>query len=585
MSTKTLRKRVALGTVVALGAGLLSLVSVSSANAAPGDITIAANGATGAFLTNATSSGSQGVLGTPTATSGTTMTATLLSTGTLSVQIASATNGVVTVTGGTISAAVATDNVSADGTLAGKNGAAYAVNIKPNSGVTTMTVQSYTGATATTSSSGGTLAAQIIVTVAGTSVSGVFSAAKSLINTATSGSATNAGVDVVNATTGSSTVIPNRASAYINFTLNDAYGVALANGPMTVSATGGALVAFNATVGTNTTPTNTADVIVDSAGNVTVSQGTKDAGATTTVTIAYKGTTVATYTFTFQGEVAKVTVKGIHIARAGVTTTPVATSGVIDGNQAYEAHYYDAAGNELFPSDSNSATTSVSGSTNAFVTATSIAVPASATYATPAYGQVTCAGTSATGKGAGSDAAMQLQYVNASSGTIVKSNVWTQSCAGDADTYTAKFDKTSYTPGSIGILTITFKDAQGNLTHRLKNNVSTVATATTVISYAGAPTSVVAAADYTTDRAGGGTDADGTKTFQFVMGTTTGNYVAVVDAPTVDGNDGAKQTVAYTIADNGTTLNDVLKGIVSLIASINKQIAALAKLVAPAKKK
>ena len=35
MSTKTLTKRVALATVVALGAGVLSLVTVSSANAAP----------------------------------------------------------------------------------------------------------------------------------------------------------------------------------------------------------------------------------------------------------------------------------------------------------------------------------------------------------------------------------------------------------------------------------------------------------------------------------------------------------------------------------------------------------------------
>jgi len=40
------------------------------------------------------------------------------------------------------------------------------------------------------------------------------------------------------------------------------------------------------------------------------------------------------------------------------------------------------------------------------------------------------------------------------------------------------------------------------------------------------------------------------------------------------------QTLSYTIADGSTSLNDVLKGIVSLIASINKQIAALAKLVA-----
>jgi len=583
MSTKTLRKRVALGTVVALGAGLLSLVSISAANAAGGDITIGTNGAVGAKLTSATSVTSSGVLGTPTATSGTTMTATILSTGKLAIAVASGTNAVVSVSGGIIDSSTGTTGVSADQTVAGVNGADFAVLIKPNSGVTTYTVQAYTGAASDTKTTGGTLTAQVIVTVASTSTAGSFSAAKSKINTAVVSDTTNGGVDQNNATTGSPTVIPNRAKAQINITLNDAYGSALSAGAMTVSSTAGGLVAFNATLGTTATPTASTDVISDSAVSVTVIQSTNDVSSNPTVTVTYKGTTVATYSFTFQGEVAKVLVKGIKIARAGTTTVPTVSSGTVDGNQAYDAHYYDATGNELFPADSNTATTAVSGTTNAFVTATSIAVAADPAYANPAYGQVTCAGTSTTGKGAGSNAGMQVQYVNANSGSIIKSNVWTQSCAGDADTYTAKWDNTSYTPGAIGTLTITFKDVQGNLTHRLKNNISN--TGDGAITYAGAPSSVVTAAVATTDRAGGGTDAVGTKTFQFVMGTTAGSYVAVVDAPHVDAADGDKQTVAYTIADTGTTLNDVLKGIVSLIASINKQIAALAKLVAPAKKK
>jgi len=575
MSTKTLRKRIALATVAALGAGVLSLVSTSVANAAAADITIGTNGALGAVLTDGTTATSSGVLGTPSATSGTTMTATLLSTGSLAIKVAAGTNAVLTVSGGTISSAKATDNVSADLTLAGAASAAFSVLVKPASGATSMTIQSYNNATATTSTSGGTLTAQVIVTVASTSSAGSYNAAESLVNTAVVSDATNGGVDQNNATTGSPFVIPNRAKAQINFTLRDAYDATLAAGPMTVTASTGGLVCFNGTVGTTCTPSGSADVISDSTGSVSVAQATNDAPANVTVTITYKGTTVSTKTFNFQGEVAKVVAKNPHIARAGVTTTPVATSGVIDGNQAYEVHYYDAAGTELYPSNSNTSTTAVSGVTNAFITATSIAVAASSTYATPAYGQVTCAGTSTTGKDAGS-ATLQLQYVNASSGTIVKSNTWKQTCAGDADTYTAKWDKSTYKPGEIGTLTITFKDAQGNLTHRLKNNISASGSD---ITYAGAPSSVVTAAAGATDRAGGGTDADGTKTFQFVMGTTDGAYVALVDAPTVDGNDGAKQSVAYTIASGGTSLNDVLKGIVDLIASINKQIAALAKLV------
>jgi len=577
MSTKTLRKRIALATVVALGAGVLSLVTTTAANAAAtAALTVGANGATGSS-SNASSPASIGVLGTPSASSGTTMTATLLSTGTLGVKVTGATGiAVLTVSGGSISGGTGTANLSADATLAGGTSATdFGVTIKPSSGVSSFTVQVYDLATAATSTSGGTLTAQLIVTVAGTSAAGQFSAAKSLINTAVVGDTTNGGVDQNNATTGSPYTIPNRAKAQINFALKDAYGTALSAKPMTVTASTGGLVAFNGTLGTTASPSGSADVISDYDGSVTVIQATNDSPATVTVTITWNGVTVATKTFNFLGEITKVVAKNPKIARAGVTTTPTATSGVVDGNQAYEVHYYDSVGNEAFPSDSNTATTAVSGVTNAFVTATSIAIAANATYGTPAYGQVTCAGTSATGKGAGS-ATLQLQYVNASSGNIVKSNTWTQTCAGDADTYKASWDKQTYKPGEIGTLTIKFVDAQGNLTHRLKNNISTSGND---ITYAGAPSTVIVAAAGASDRAGGGTDADGTKTFQFVMGTTTGSYVAVVDAPTVDGNNGEKQKVAYTIADGSTSLNDVLKGIVDLIASINKQIAALAKLV------
>jgi len=576
MSTKTLRKRIALATAAVLGAGVLSLVAVPAANATGGDLTIQANGALGA-VANATASTSSGVLGTPTATSGTTMTATMLSTGTLGVNVASVAGGNITVIGGTITSGAATTAIASDGSGAGANSANFGVLIKPNAGVTSFTIQVYSGTSSPyTSSTGGTLTAQAIVTVASTSAAGTFSAAESLINTAVVSTTTNGGVDQNNATTGSPYVIPNRAKAQINFTLRDAYDSALAAKPMTVTASTGGLVAFNGTLGSTATPTGSADVQTDYDGSVTVTQAVNDKPVNVTVTITWNGITVATKTFNFQGEVAKVTAKNPYIARAGVTTVPTATAGVVDGNQAYEVHYYDSASNELFPSNSDTATTAVSGVTNAYVTATSIAIAASATYGTPAYGQVTCAGTSTTGKDAGS-ATLQLQYVNASSGTIVKSNTWTQTCAGDADTYTAKWDKDSYKPGQVGTLTITFKDAQGKLTHRLKNNISS--TAGGAITYTGAPTDVVTAAAASTDRAGGGTDADGTKTFQFVMGTTEGSYSAIVDAPLVDGNDGVKQTVAYTIDAGGTTLNDVLKGIVSLIASINKQIAALAKLV------
>jgi len=81
------------------------------------------------------------------------------------------------------------------------------------------------------------------------------------------------------------------------------------------------------------------------------------------------------------------------------------------------------------------------------------------------------------------------------------------------------------------------------------------------------------------------TDAttNGVITYKFVVGspsTDPYNGQLVVTFGDVNANGVATaQTVQYKIASGSTSLNDVLKGIVSLIASINKQIAALAKLV------
>jgi hypothetical protein len=79
-------------------------------------------------------------------------------------------------------------------------------------------------------------------------------------------------------------------------------------------------------------------------------------------------------------------------------------------------------------------------------------------------------------------------------------------------------------------------------------------------------------------------DSNGVVKFTFTVGTssgiTAGSYNALVDFPTLVAAETATiQTVAYKVAtsDSGVSNADVLKAIVSLIASINKQIAALQK--------
>jgi hypothetical protein len=179
-----------------------------------------------------------------------------------------------------------------------------------------------------------------------------------------------------------------------------------------------------------------------------------------------------------------------------------------------------------------------------------------------------------------------MQYVNAS-GTIVYSNVWTQKCAGNAYSYTASFDKAVYAPGSIATLSLTFKDKAGNLANSYQAvsgdaavitvDGSTSATAIT------APSSSATATlkDYAGARS---VDAEGVKTYRWITDTTLRTAAALVNVPQVVTNSGGVQqkvTVAYTVANpNATVTNeDILKSIVSLIASINKQIQALQKLI------
>ena len=71
----------------------------------------------------------------------------------------------------------------------------------------------------------------------------------------------------------------------------------------------------------------------------------------------------------------------------------------------------------------------------------------------------------------------------------------------------------------------------------------------------------------------------GVKTYQFVVGATEGDYQLTAGIAGLT-NDTAK-TVKYSIKASTATVSnaDVLKSIVSLIASINKQIRALQKLI------
>ncbi len=596
MSTKTLRKRIALAAVTALGAGLLSVVSTPVANAANNNAVnstsnaVAAadvlNIATVASVSGAAALGADGVeTGTTSlgllAASTTQVAGELTSTATLRADGAasfySATAAVkvphtIVVTGGTVTASTIGQNGLINSNVAktrvvfaSPDAEKYNFTVTPDVGATTVTVAMSIGTaygtadaaalagTQAGTTSAGTLSQRYTITIGAAALSGVYSPVFSVFQMSATNASTVTGIDTVNSVTGSATVIPNGTTARINWTFKDAFGANLGAGAIAISSTAGGVVAADA-LGTAKTPTNSVDVATAATGSITVAQAVANAPATVTVTATRNGVAVGSKTITFLGEVAKVTVTP---AKIGAVTSNVGVATIA---------YADAAGNVLYPVTETSTVVDASMGLKTVVNAVSVSRnPTSA----PLSGLVdaTCAA-------GGTVPALQMRHVNSASGSVVLSNTWSQSCAGNSASMTASFDKASYAPGTIATLTLSFKDAKGNLA----NAYETLET----ITITGAPSAAAVTPLTVSSTASGIT---GAVTLQFVVGTTTGDFVAViVPSDKLKTNSGATQanlSVAYKVANSGTTVTNeqVLASIVSLIASINKQIVALQKLI------
>jgi hypothetical protein len=607
MSNKTIYKRIALVAVTALGAGVLSVAPANAANNTAVGSTANANteasvlnvatvaSITGVGVVSATAqvSGtsadnkSLGLLANSTTqtTSSLTSTATMRSDG----EIVFYSKGIVDVAttfvvdGGTIertaTEASSFDNISADKSTFVTSrttaaGTGIALGVKPKAGVSSFTISMYESASLTTASatkvaevqsgvtSKGTLKQRYLVTVATTSASGVYSAAESYI----AGAAAAADNTTATSDADGSLSISSQsdARAYININLNDAYGVALGGkGALIISGTNGALIGYSDS-GAATSAASSFNLTqvssTSSSGAITVSKPTARANKSfsTTVSISWNGVVVGTKNVTFKGEVAKVTVSSPKIGALNASNL-----------EAFRVAYEDDAGNALYPTTTD--TSVVSTTTTSAVTGASIGTVGDATAL--AKGTLVCAAGDSTVLGGGK-ANLQLQHVNPLSGTVVKSNVWEATCQGDAYTYTAAWDKAVYTPGSIATLTIAFKDRDGDAA-----NAYDLVGNGALITVAGGPSATAVTIPAATDKP---SDGAGIKTYQFVVGTTEGDFAAVVTVADVNANGVAKaQTASYSVKSAvGTVTNaEVLKSIVSLIASINKQIQALQKLI------
>jgi len=626
MSKSTLRKRIALVAISALTAGVLSVVASPAASANhpnAGSANLAATATTldGSLIvaTDANSTGAAVPMPTTTSgllaasnalrslgllakdtSSGTAQTATVLSGASLSLYAPVTTAVSFTATGGSFSylrggpAAVATTAqysndlrtaIMPNATIT-SSGTSVGVIWTAPSAVGTYTVNLLTGFIAvsgvagvnppsTTTGTSPTLSGSILVTVVAASAGGAYFAPYSVcaaeVQTTTGnqlGGAT-AGID-------STGTVKNGDSWSIDFDLNDAYGKDLDSGNIVVSATNGALVNLG---GSGTTPvagTSSTDVDFGSASlrTVRVSQGTADAPVTTTVTISYNGTSVCTKTVSIRGAVAKLTVA--NVGTQTLSESAGSAQWMYQSIDLYSAGMFtvlatDSAGN-IVATDGLGTMAAVAATLTTTVQAmtfpTYASNPSSTSSSRFTLGSFQCGGVAG-------QSSVKVQFTTTATGKTVTSDAFNARCADVPYTYKVSLDKAAYTQGEIATATVQFTDSKGNPA----NNVTAIGASSWVLPFMTGVTFTMPTGASSTAV----TKADGSIAYVFTVGTTSGvtagTYTGVVSYDSPAG--GEKSTPTYKISTGGDTTSnaDVLKSIVALIASINKQIQALQKLI------
>jgi hypothetical protein len=610
MSLKTVRKRIAVVAVSALTAGLFSVVSVPVANAAiPAASTLfvastASN--TGAAVNADNDQANLKSIGwiEKTSTNGTAANNGYTLTGGLAgsavifpgAKIAFACSNAAeansdvsfVVTGGTISGV--TDNTGGTTTLNGSATELVAVGDNDNTaealgGVLNVSTSAASGAVVTlscfvgtgisaTAPTAGALAGTWTFTVAATSASGAYSASKSTVTTqaAVAKGTVAAGTNAYDTTDR----IANGSVGIIYMELDDAYSVNITSGAVTATATNGATVkvadaasdtgaeAYAATLSFSTLAAATAEMYVY------VNQPVANTAGSTTVTLTLDGVTVGTKTLNWNGDIASIQILSSSktsftngaLAPCNAATTPAGAA----GNIIYVVK--DAAGNPVTLSTSPT----VTDATGAFIGAT-IGSGDSATAAhgcarqtsAVGYGVATMIVPATALQGAGS---FKLKIAN-SAAVEFKSNEWKGTVSnGATDKFVASWSSPSFAPGDLATLTIKALDAYGN--PMAAGNVNTGLT----VSVASGFTAVGSACADTTLM-----DSAGSISCKYAAGNTEGSYSYSIDLTTATSQDPTVGALAVKLATPVTSNADVLKSIVALIASINKQIQALQKLI------
>jgi hypothetical protein len=306
---------------------------------------------------------------------------------------------------------------------------------------------------------------------------------------------------------------------------------------------------------------------------LSVWQGTanKNKAVSTVVTVTYNGVVLGSRTINFTGKATAVT---IDSANAGV--------GKAEAQNLYAAGYEitDAAGNKL--TSEGPGITGAAEDNNPLLVTSGVVVDSAGQSIVTAVGDIsneasgywgafgwTC------GTGSGS-AKIYLKYTFSDLTSLVSGN-HDAACGYGVRNYKASLDKASYVPGEIATLTISATDKNGKAVYDVDaaGDGAAVGTFAKNISVSLPQLTAVSSPTYSDVFVGS------KKTYKFTVGSTEGSYTGVVDLPVFESTTYAQaaQTVSYKVASNSTAVSnaDVLKAIVSLIASINKQIAALQK--------
>jgi len=545
MSIKTIKQRISVASIVALAAGLLTVIAVPSASAGNMAVTAATAGTSGtsaACLTSAaTSSTSPKYMAV-----GTTQAFTLAN----------------------------TPNATATATITGPaiwvDGFVTASGVKAHSWNTTAKVLDIDATASTTAQMRFTGVGQVTVSfqddqlqptfyfIGVTSCDGSVSLADSYFQLrddtgAADSNINESGGSVVGySTTGTQ-------KSYIAMDLNDAYTVAVdtTSLALTATATGGCTVSWDATAATGTTIAVDTGANNDTENLVILNDNTP---RNCSVTVTLGTTTIGTKTVSFRGDVAKITISPADSKSLFAYNEAGSSSETALNANAIVYITYDSAGNVITPSAAPTLTSNTNGFEQATITGSGLYPHTSMISNGFAAFDISTTGVSASRRGEGTYA---LKLTRQSDGQSVTSNVMTASITDDIWTFEASWDKAEYKTGEIMTLTITGKDVGGRLTYDGEDLAGVVV--------------AVGGADSTVTPSASDTFSKGKKVYKYIAKTTAGNYGWSVAVTTGSAMDNIVGTYKIVEATTTVTNTEVLAAIVKLIASINKQIRALQK--------